>query len=99
MGWRRRRSELTRGFTDLEFVPPGRCVWDCTLSGLTYGMRMDMPGATPDLNAWATRHGIPGSGSYARLGAEAMVLWHGTSRERAGRKVNFPGPQHPVTSQ
>jgi hypothetical protein len=87
MAWKRRKKVLTRSFPDLEFVPPGRSAWDCTLSCLAYGMRMDMPGAVPDLNAWATRHGVPGSESYARLRDAAMVLWHGTSRERADKIV------------
>jgi hypothetical protein len=44
---------------------------------------MDIPGVKANLNDWATRHGVPGSGSYERLGPSAMVLWHGRSRERA----------------
>ncbi len=85
MPWKRNKSGLTRTFRDLEFLPHGRSGWDCTLSCLAYGMRMDMPGASPDLNAWATRHGIPASESYVQLGQSALVLWHGTSRERADR--------------
>lgn len=85
MPWKRRKGDLTHDFPDLEFVPPGRSAWDCTLSCLAYGMRMDIAGASPDLNTWATQHGVPGSESYARLGDAAMVLWHGTSRERADK--------------
>lgn len=83
MPWKRNKGDLAHNFPDLEFVPHGRAAWNCTLSCLAYGMRMDIPGTAPDLNAWATRHGVPGSESYARLGDAAMVLWHGTSRERA----------------
>ena len=83
MPWKRNKSGLARDYPDLGFLPPGRSAWDCTLACLAYGIRMDMPGAPPDLNAWATRHGIVASESYAELGRSALVLWHGTSRERA----------------
>ncbi len=66
-------------------MPPGQSAWDCTLACLAYGMRMDIPRALPDLNVWATHHGLPGSKSYERLGESALVLWHGTSRERANK--------------
>ena len=76
---------MAHNFPDLAFVPSGRSAWDCTLAGLAYGMRLDIPGATADLNAWATRHGLPGSRSYELLGDSAVVLWHGTSRDRADK--------------
>ena len=63
----------------------GRSAWDCTLASLAYGMRMDIPGAWPDLDAWAARHGVEGSKSYQTLGASAVVLRHGTARERADK--------------
>jgi hypothetical protein len=85
MPWKRNRSDIAHTFRDLEFLPRGRSSWDCTLACLAYGMRMDMPGVPPDLNAWATRHGVAASESYAKLGQSALVLWHGTSRERADK--------------
>jgi hypothetical protein len=85
MAWKRSRTGLARDFRDLEYLPPGRSAWDCTLSCLAYGIRLDILGAAPDLNDWASRHGVPASGSFARLGQTALVLWHGTSRERADK--------------
>jgi hypothetical protein len=61
MPWKRNKSDLARDFPDFEFVPRGRSAWDCTLACLAYGMRMNMPGASLDLNAWATRHGVAAS--------------------------------------
>jgi len=46
---------------------------------------MDVDGAPPGLNAWAARHGVPGSRAYEEFGDSALVLWHGTSRERADK--------------
>lgn len=83
MTWRRNKGALAHEFRDLEFVPPGRSAWDCTLSCLAYGIRMDISGRPPDLNSWAARHGLAPSKSYAELGDRALVLWHGTSRPRA----------------
>lgn len=85
MPWKRNKSDLAQEFPDLEFVPHGRSAWDCTLCCLAYGMRMEIQGASPNLNMWAARHGVPASESYARLGDSALVLWHGTSRERADK--------------
>jgi len=85
MPWKRNKSDLAHTFPDLRFLPHGRSAWDCTLSCLAYGMRMDMPGVPPNLNVWATRHGVAASESYAELGQSALVLWHGTSRERADK--------------
>jgi hypothetical protein len=44
---------------------------------------MDIEGSPPSLNAWAARHGMAASGRCAELGNAAVVLWHGTTRERA----------------
>jgi hypothetical protein len=83
MSWTRNRGALARGFADLEYLPHGRSAWDSTLSSLAYGARLRSGCGAPDLNRWAARHGLPASGAYSRLGDTAMVLWHGTSRERA----------------
>jgi len=93
MPWKRSKSDLAHDFPDLAFVPRGKSAWDCTLAGLAYGVRMDIPQALPDLNAWAARHGIPGSKLYETLGDAAMVLWHGTSRQRA-EKITEHGLFH-----
>jgi hypothetical protein len=87
MPWKKNKNPLAQQYSDLEYLPPGRSAWDCTLSCLVFGLWMDVPGASADLNVWATRHGVPGSGSYEALGGDALVLWHGTSRERADKIV------------
>lgn len=56
-----------------------------TLAASAYGVRMDIERASPDLNEWAARHGVPTSGRYAELEDHALVLWHGTGRERADK--------------
>jgi hypothetical protein len=71
------------GFRDLEYLPRETSGWDMTLAALAYGARLDISGVQPDLNAWAFRHGLPGSARFAEMGERAVVLWHGTSRERA----------------
>jgi hypothetical protein len=83
MAWKKRKDNLTHKYPDLEFLPPGKSDWDCTLAALAYGTRMDIRGGEADLNIWAIHHGLPGSGTYERYGGSAMVLWHGTSRDRA----------------
>ncbi len=80
---KRNKGALAKSFADLEFLPRGKSEWDCTLSALAYGLRMEMPGAEPDLGAWATRHRVEASARCEALGPHAMALWHGTSRERA----------------
>jgi len=87
MRWRPNRRLVADGYADLEWVPHGRTGWDFTLACLAYGMRMDIERRPPDLNAWAARHGVPAAGRCAELGGDALVLWHGTTRERADRIV------------
>ena len=83
MAWKKNRKIVARGFPDLEYLPKGQCDWDCSLASLAYGVRRALLGRSPGLNAWAARHGLPGSARYAELGRHARVLWHGTSRMRA----------------
>lgn len=85
MAWRRNRQLVSEGFRDLQYLPREKCGWDCTLASLAYSMRRALERRSPDLNAWAARHGAPGSGRYQDLGGDALVLWHGTSRLRADR--------------
>ena len=85
MAWKRNKTDIAEECRDLEWLPRHRCGWDCTLSSLAFGMRMEIPGAVADLNAWASRHGAPPSARYAELGERALVLWHGTSRQRADK--------------
>jgi hypothetical protein len=85
--WRRNKRLLADGYADLEWLPHGRAGWDFTLACLAYGLRMDIEGRPPDLNAWAARHGVPASGRWTELGPDALVLWHGTTRRRADRIV------------
>ncbi len=89
MPWKRNKTAMAQGFPDLEFLPHGRAAWDCTLSAMAYGSRMDLTGRSPDLNAWATRHGLPACRPYSEFGESALVLWHGTSRERAEKIAEY----------
>ena len=79
------RRLVERGYRGLEHVPRERSAWDCTLAALAMGMRMDVSRERPDLGAWAARHGVAASARCAGLGRSALVLWHGTSRERADK--------------
>jgi hypothetical protein len=81
--WRRNKRLVADGYADLEWVPHGRAGWDLTLACLAYGIRMEADPQPPGLNAWATRHGVCGSGRCEELGENALVLWHGTTRKRA----------------
>jgi hypothetical protein len=93
MHWKKNKKLLARGFHDLEYLPRDRCGWDCTLSSLAYGLRAALASRTPDLNAWAARHGAQASVRYAEFGGDAMVLWHGTSLPRA-EKISEHGLFH-----
>jgi hypothetical protein len=93
MHWKKNKKLLARGFHDLEYLPRDRCGWDCTLSSLAYGVRAALASRTPDLNAWAARHGAQASVRYAEFGGDAMVLWHGTSLPRA-EKISEHGLFH-----
>jgi len=84
MGWKRNRK-LAADFPDLQYLPKARCGWDCTLASLAFGVRRDILGGSPDLSAWAARHGVAASARYQELGPDARVLWHGTSRSRADK--------------
>ena len=86
-GWQKNRQLLSQGLRDLAYLPQQRCGWDCTLSSLAYGMREAINHRTADLGAWAARHGVPASGRSQELGTDALVLWHGTSRQRAEKIV------------
>ncbi len=85
MTWQRNKKLVSQGSRDLKYLPRERCGWDCTLVSLAYGLRRDIELRSPDLCAWAARHGLPASGRYHALGADALVLWHGTSKERADK--------------
>jgi hypothetical protein len=83
--WKKNKRLLAQGFRDLEYLPKARCGWDCSLASLAYGVRTDIEGRPHDLNAWAARHCIAAGARYEALGPNALVLWHGTSRERADK--------------
>ncbi len=85
MAWKKNRKLASQGFGDLQYLPKERCGWDCTLASLAYGVRRQVDRRPPDLNAWAARHGLPASARYEQVGPNALVLWHGTSKERAER--------------
>jgi hypothetical protein len=83
MPWKKNKKLRARGFRDLEYLPRERSGWDCTLASYAYGVRMAVERRPPDLSAWAARHALPAGARCAELGEQALVLWHGTSRQRA----------------
>ncbi len=85
MSWKPNKKLVEEGFKDLKYVPRERAGWDATLACEAYRARMEIDRRSPDLGAWAARHGLPASGRCAELGEGALVLWHGTSRERADK--------------
>ena len=85
MVWKKNKRLAAQGLPDLAWVPKQRCGWDCTLIAHAYAMRRAIEGGKPDLAAWAARHGLPASAKYLALGEEVAILWHGTSRARAGK--------------
>ena len=82
MEWRKRRKLARGGWKDLAYVPRGRCQWNMTLAAQAYSLLRQRV-ARPDLNLWAAMHACPPSARYVELGPNALVLWHGTSAERA----------------
>ena len=93
MAWRVNKKIIAAGFADLKYLPRTRGGRDATLACLAYGARLGQPPDQPDLNAWAARHGTTPSRRYEDLGDSALVLWHGTSRERA-EKIRRHGLFH-----
>jgi hypothetical protein len=73
---------VREGFKDLEYMPRARSGWNATLSAYAYGVRRNVARAA-DLALWAVMHGCPASARYQELGDKALVLWHGTSAQRA----------------
>ena len=85
MSWRKDERLVAEGFRDLQYLPHGRSGWDATLASLAYGVRRQIERGQADLAAWAARHGAAAPARYARFGDAALVLWHGTSRQRADK--------------
>ena len=90
--WRKNRKMLKQGYADLVYLPKSRARWNATLAALAFSQRLNRAGHA-DLNQWAAMHGCPGSSRYAELGRRALVLWHGTSDERA-RQIREVGLFH-----
>lgn len=82
--WQKNRRMLQRGYGDLVYLPRSKTGWNATLAALAFSQRLNHAGDA-DLNQWAAMHGCPGSSRYVELGDRALVLWHGTSDERARR--------------
>ncbi|MFH1567743.1 MAG: hypothetical protein ABIL09_07055 [Gemmatimonadota bacterium] len=82
--WHRNRQAIKRGYPDLEYLPRTRAGWNATLAAQAFSARLNREGSA-DLNQWAVMHGCPPSARYAELGRRSLVLWHGTSDERADR--------------
>ena len=81
--WRRDRVQPRQGHPDLRYLPQGRASWNTTLAALAFSQARSR-GRT-DILQWAAMHGARPSARAAELGDDALVLWHGTSRERAER--------------
>ena len=88
--WGRDTALVRKGLRDLAYLPKGRCAWNMTLAAAAYAARRLVterverrPALTADLNLWAAMHGAPPSARYVELGRDALVLWHGTSAQRA----------------
>lgn len=82
--WRRNRRLIRDGFKDLEYLPRSRAGWNATLAAHAYSARRQVEDPA-DLNRWAAMHGCPPSARYEELGGQALVLWHGTSAQRADK--------------
>jgi len=82
--WRKNRRLTKSGFKDLQYLPRSRAGFNATLAAHAFSVRRRIAG-TADLNLWATMHGCPASARYEELGRQALVLWHGTSAERAAK--------------
>lgn len=87
MTWKKNTAIAQEGYRDLAYLPRGRSQWDFTMGALAYGARRDLDSEMPDLCQWAARHNAPASARFAELGRHALVLWHGTSRQRAEKIV------------
>jgi hypothetical protein len=83
--WKKNKKLIAQGFRDLEYLPKARGGWDCSLASLAYGVRTSIENRPHDLNSWAARHCVAPSARYEALGPDALVLWHGTSKERADK--------------
>lgn len=81
--WTRNRNHARKGHPDLRYLPQGRSAWNGTLAALAYSQTRARSG--DDIIRWAAMHGVRPSRRAAELGEGALVLWHGTSRERAER--------------
>ena len=90
--WRKRRELVKSGFKDLAYLPRSRTGWNATLAAYAFAMRLKLDGRA-DLNRWAMMHGVAASAKVAGLGEDALVLWHGTSAERA-EKIRTVGLFH-----
>ena len=81
--WPRNRARPRKGHADLRYLPQGLTAWNMTLAGLAFSQARTR--GRPDILLWAARHGARPSARAAELGDDALILWHGTSRERAER--------------
>lgn len=82
--WQKNRKMIKAGYPDLEYLPRSRAGWNATLAAHAFSARLHLAGEA-DLNEWAAMHACAPSARYADLGDDALVLWHGTSDERAQR--------------
>jgi len=82
--WAKNRKLARSGFKDLEYLPRSRTGWNATLAAYAFSARRRIAGKA-DLNLWAVMQGVRASARYHELGGNALVLWHGTTAERAGK--------------
>ncbi|HUT01015.1 MAG TPA: hypothetical protein VM031_01070 [Phycisphaerae bacterium] len=90
--WQKNARLIREGFRDLEYLPAGPSAWNMTLAALAFSARRQIAGQA-DLNLWAAMHGCAPSARYEQLGRDALVLWHGTSAQRA-EKIRTHGLMH-----
>jgi len=90
--WRKNRKLARSGHKGLLYLPTGRTSWNATLAAQAFSVRRQLAGEA-DLNLWAAMHGCPPSSRYEQLGSDGLVLWHGTSAERAA-KIRTHGLAH-----
>ena len=83
-GWRKSPKMIRRGYHDLRYLPRERTAWNATMAALAFSQQRQRDGKG-DLNRWAAMHGCAPGARYADLGDDAIVLWHGTSNQRAER--------------
>jgi len=72
---------------DIDFIPKNKYEWDFTLASLAYKIRSTISGKKEKLHEWASVLCLPISKRYFHIQNDALILWHGTSKERAKKML------------